>query len=146
MNIAKGSKSWVLIPFIACIFFLVLFMFFIREVIGAIFLFISIVLFIKTIVLILFFRDLERLTVILTTLVFWFTPIIYPETMIPERYMKLILFFNPLSPLMISWRKLFLDGSLDLALVTVSFTYSLVVFMLGYLIYKKLSWKFAEVL
>jgi len=60
MNIAKGSKSWVLIPFIACIFFLVLFMFFIREVIGAIFLFISIVLFIKTIVLILFFRDPER--------------------------------------------------------------------------------------
>ena len=94
----------------------------------------------------LFFRDLERLTVILTTLVFWFTPIIYPETMIPERYMKLILFFNPLSPLMISWRRLFIDGSLEVALVTVSFIYSLVVFMLGYMIYKKLSWKFAEVL
>jgi lipopolysaccharide transport system permease protein len=94
----------------------------------------------------LFFRDLERLTIILTTLVFWFTPIIYPETMIPDRYIKLILFFNPLSPLMISWRRLFLDGSLELALVAVSFIYSLAIFMLGYLIYKKLSWKFAEVL
>ena len=94
----------------------------------------------------LFFRDLERLTVILTTLVFWFTPIIYPETMIPERYMKLILYFNPLSPLMISWRNLFLDGTFVLSMVLVSFTVSLFVFMLGYVVYKKLSWRFAEVL
>lgn len=60
MNIVKGSKSWILSSFIACILFSVLFMFFRGEVIGAVFLFISIVLFIKSIVLILFFRDPER--------------------------------------------------------------------------------------
>jgi len=94
----------------------------------------------------LFIRDLERLTAIGTTLLFYFTPVIYPETMIPERYKALALFLNPLSSLMISWRNLFLNGTLDLSLVVMSFTYSLFVFMLGYLIYTKLSWKFAEVL
>ncbi len=61
MNIAKGSKSWILSPFIACIFFLVLFIFFSEEVMCVILLFISMVLFLITIVLILFFRDPERI-------------------------------------------------------------------------------------
>ena len=60
MNIAKGSKSWIFSPFIACILFLVLFMFFNMDVIGAIFMLISIFTFIITIVLILFFRDPKR--------------------------------------------------------------------------------------
>ncbi len=94
----------------------------------------------------LFIRDLERLTVIGTTLLFYFTPVIYPETMIPEKYIKLILFVNPLTPLMISWRKLFLDGTLELSLLAASFTYSIFILILGYLVYAKLSWKFAEVL
>jgi len=93
----------------------------------------------------LFFRDLERLTGIFTTLLFYFTPIIYPETMIPEKYKPLIN-LNPLAPLMISWRTLFLNGQLEPAALMVSFAYSIFAFILGYLVYKKLSWKFAEVL
>jgi lipopolysaccharide transport system permease protein len=94
----------------------------------------------------LFVRDLERLTVIGTTLIFYFTPIIYPATMIPERYKTLVLFANPLSSLMVSWRNLFLNGTLEFSLVAVSFAYSLVALMLGYAVYARLSWKFAEVL
>jgi lipopolysaccharide transport system permease protein len=94
----------------------------------------------------LFFRDLERLTVIGTTLLFYFTPVIYPETMVPERYKTLALLLNPLSSLMISWRHLFLDGTLELSLVVISFAYSLFVLILGCLVYTRLSWKFAEVL
>ncbi len=93
----------------------------------------------------LFFRDLERLTVIFMTLLFYFTPIIYPETMIPEKY-KTLINLNPLAPLMISWRNLFLNGQLEPASLMVSFAYSIFAFILGYLVYKKLSWKFAEVL
>ena len=93
----------------------------------------------------LFFRDLERLTGIFITLLFYFTPIIYPETMIPEKY-KTLINLNPLAPLMISWRNLFLNGQLDPASLIVSLAYSIFAFILGYLIYKKLSWKFAEVL
>lgn len=93
----------------------------------------------------LFFRDLERLTSIFVTLLFYFTPIIYPETMIPEKY-KSFINLNPLSPLMISWRNLFLNGTLEPVSLTVVFAYSIFAFMLGYMVYRKLSWKFAEVL
>ena len=93
----------------------------------------------------LFFRDLERLTVIFITLLFYFTPIIYPETMIPEKY-KPFINLNPLAPLMISWRNLFLNGQLEPTSLMVSLAYSTFAFMLGYLVYRKLSWKFAEVL
>lgn len=93
----------------------------------------------------LFFRDIERLVVIFTTFLFYFTPIIYPETMIPDKYKHLIN-FNPIAPLMMSWRNLFLDGQLEANALMISFIYSLVSFILGCQVYKKLSWKFAEVL
>jgi len=93
----------------------------------------------------LFFRDIEKLTIILTTFVFYFTPIIYPETMIPDRYKPLIN-LNPLAPLMISWRDLFLEGRMELSYLMISFFYGIIVFMAGYMLYKRLSWRFAEVL
>jgi lipopolysaccharide transport system permease protein len=93
----------------------------------------------------LFFRDLERLTSIFTNLLFYFTPIFYAETMIPEKFRNL-LNLNPLSPLMISWRNLFLSGKLEVSSLGTSILFSVVFFLAGYSIYKKLAWKFAEVL
>jgi lipopolysaccharide transport system permease protein len=93
----------------------------------------------------LFFRDLERLTIIFTTLLFYFTPIIYPEKMIPEKYKNLIN-LNPLSPLMVNWRNLFLSGTVDFSLLLLSIGYAILIFAIGYFVYRKLSWKFAEVL
>lgn len=93
----------------------------------------------------LFFRDFERMTSIMITLLFYFTPIIYSETMVPEQFRALI-YCNPLSPIMLSWRNLFLSGTIDPMAVAVSFAYSVVFFLVGYFIYRKLSWKFAEVL
>lgn len=93
----------------------------------------------------LFFRDLERLTTIGMTLFFYFTPVLYPETMVPEKY-KFFMNINPLAPLMISWRNLFLKGTLQPMYLMVSFAYAIGIFVLGYTIYRKLSWRFAEVL
>lgn len=93
----------------------------------------------------LFFRDLERLTVIITTLLFYFTPIFYPETMIPQKYQPL-LNFNPLAPLMIGWRNLFLHDQVDPVCLVVSLSYSISALILGHFVYRKLSWRFAEVL
>ena len=93
----------------------------------------------------LFFRDVEKLTTILLTFVFYLTPIIYPELMVPEKYRSLIN-LNPMAPLMVSWRNLFLDGALDPQALTVSFAYSIIMLLLGYAVYRRLSWKFAEVL
>lgn len=93
----------------------------------------------------LFFRDLERIVFIMTTLLFYFTPIFYPENMIPESYQHLLK-FNPLACLIINWRKLFIYGSLDFSYLYLSIIYALVFFIFGYLVFKKLSERFAEVL
>jgi lipopolysaccharide transport system permease protein len=94
----------------------------------------------------LFFRDLERLTGIFVMLLFYFTPVIYPEAMIPEKYKHFLINLNPLSSLMINWRNLFLNGTLEPSSLMISFVYSAVAFMIGYSVYRKLSFKFAEAL
>lgn len=93
----------------------------------------------------IFFRDLERIAVICVTLLFYFTPVIYSTDMVPAKYRALIN-LNPLAPLMASWRSLFLDGTLEPHLVALSALYAAVALAAGYGIYKKLVWKFAEVL
>ncbi len=93
----------------------------------------------------LFFRDLERLTTIGLTLLFYFTPVIYPETMIPERF-RTLLMLNPFAHIIVNWRNLFFDGTLNPFFLSISFIYSLLIFWLGYTTYKKLNWRFAEVL
>ncbi len=93
----------------------------------------------------LFFRDLERLTSILMMLLFYCTPIFYSERMIPPKYAYL-LSLNPLSPFIISWRNLFMTGQLDVTYLLFCLIFSTVSVMVGYVIYKKLSPRFAEVL
>lgn len=93
----------------------------------------------------LFFRDMEKLTSICLMMLFYLTPVLYAKEMIPQEYQHLII-YNPLAPLMISWRSLLLDGQLDATYVIVSLMYALVAFGVGYWVYGKLTWRFAEVL
>jgi lipopolysaccharide transport system permease protein len=93
----------------------------------------------------LFFRDIERIVGIFTALMFYVTPIIYSEDMIPSEYKRLIL-LNPLSILMVSWRKLFMHGTFDFKDAAVACIYSSIVLAIGYLIFRRLRWRFAEVL
>ena len=93
----------------------------------------------------LFFRDLERVTSIFMMLLFYFTPIIYPETMIPDKY-KHWVYLNPVSALMISWKNLFLNGSLEMSSLLLSLGYSLLALFAGYMVFGRLSRRFAEVL
>jgi lipopolysaccharide transport system permease protein len=92
----------------------------------------------------LFFRDLERLTNILLLLLFFLTPIFYSESMIPPSY-QAILYINPLAPLMLSWRQLFLSGDLVFSGAVTACVYGVIALGLGFLVYSRLSWKFAEV-
>lgn len=93
----------------------------------------------------LFFRDLERLVAIATTLLFYITPIIYSEEMIPER-LKAYLPFNPVALLIIGWRDLFLKGVVNFDYLFASILVGSTLFLFGYSIYRKLNHRFAEVL
>jgi lipopolysaccharide transport system permease protein len=93
----------------------------------------------------LFFRDLERLTGIIMNFVFYFTPIIYTRREIPEQFAP-FLGLNPFFYLITSWRELLLEGKVNLDHIWVSVTYALLFLVISYWVYRKLSWKFAEVI
>ena len=92
----------------------------------------------------LFFRDMERIVMIFTTLMFYVTPVIYSEDMVPPKYRALIL-YNPLSAVMLSWRNLFMKGAIDMGGILSALAYSLIIFALGLLIFRRLRWRLAEV-
>ncbi len=93
----------------------------------------------------LFFRDMERLVAVIMVFVFYFTPVLYSDKMIPEKYVSLLT-LHPVAPLIISWRSLLLDGVVNVSYVKIALVHAAAIFVVGYLVYRKLSWRFAEVL
>ncbi len=93
----------------------------------------------------LFFRDIARLVNTLLLLLFYCTPIVYSETMVPSQYRWLI-HMNPLSPLMINWRSVLLDGRLLPDQLLLSALYALLTLYTGLRVYERFRWRFAEVL
>jgi lipopolysaccharide transport system permease protein len=93
----------------------------------------------------LFVRDMERLTHIFLMFLFYFTPVVYPASMVPERY-QWALAANPVATLMINWRTLLMDGHLDMMYLALSILYAAACLLIGRSVYAKLQWRFAEVL
>lgn len=94
----------------------------------------------------LFFRDLERLIGIVIHFLFFLTPVLYTVDRYPAEYRNLLIAINPPAALMVNWRSLFLDGTLNPLYVLISMGYAVLFLLIGYVIYRKLSWKFAELL
>jgi lipopolysaccharide transport system permease protein len=92
-----------------------------------------------------FFRDIERILQIGMTFLFYMTPVLYSESMIPDRFKSLIC-FHPLAPLMINWRNLFIEGRIDWNYAASSMTWCALFLVVSRWVYSKLSWRFAEVL
>ncbi|RYZ77749.1 MAG: ABC transporter permease [Proteobacteria bacterium] len=93
----------------------------------------------------LFFRDLERVLQLLMTFLFYLTPVLYDESLIPEKFQYLII-VHPIAPLMINWRNIFLHGHLDFAYFISSCVWASALLVISQFTYKKLQWRFAEVL
>jgi lipopolysaccharide transport system permease protein len=91
----------------------------------------------------LFFRDLERMITLMMMILFYATPILYSEDMLPEKY-KIILYLNPFTPFVLMWKELFLEGVIDYTLLTHSIINSTIAVFIGTFIYNKLKLKFAE--
>lgn len=93
----------------------------------------------------LFFRDLQYLVNIFLTIAFYLTPIFYDIKFVPKKYLPFVL-LNPFSLIIDLWRSLFMSNYLDFHKFVVSLAISFVIFLGGYLIYRKLNDKFAEVI
>ncbi len=93
----------------------------------------------------LFFRDMERLIAVIMVFVFYFTPVLYSDKMIPDKFRNLLT-LHPVALLIISWRRLLLDGVVTVPYLEISLVHAVVIFFIGYMVYRKLTWRFAEVL
>lgn len=93
----------------------------------------------------LFFRDLERLTALFVTVLFFLTPITYSSAMVPDSY-RTLLYANPVAPLIESWRELFMHGQLSWLVVGACYLSALGTVLIGSLVYWRMSSKFAEVI
>jgi outer membrane receptor protein involved in Fe transport len=91
-----------------------------------------------------FFRDLGQINGFLLTVWFFLTPICYPQTSLPEKYLWLFE-KNPMYVLVESYRAIFLEGAAppweSLAVVT---AVSAIIFILGHAWFYKLKGSFAD--
>ncbi len=90
-------------------------------------------------------RDLENLLPVLLQMLFFLTPIIYPLSIIPEKY-HLLLFANPFFAMITLWRSVLLEQVFLWDMFFVASLYAGVFFCFARYTYNKLSWKLAELL
>ena len=93
-----------------------------------------------------YFMDFQFIVAFLLNLFFWVTPIIYQLDTIPAAYRPLSLYANPLTPLMSSWRELFLSNKIHWNWIAAAFLSSLVVFFAGLAIFRRLNRRLDEVI
>jgi lipopolysaccharide transport system permease protein len=82
------------------------------------------------------FRDIAYLTEIFFTAWFYLTPIIYPFSMVPDN-LKLLIFFNPFTSVVESFRMILLEGKVpDLLTLSLFGSFSILFFLIGVFIFK----------
>jgi lipopolysaccharide transport system permease protein len=92
-----------------------------------------------------FLRDIAQGVTLLLMAWLYLTPIIYPEAMVPERF-RWFININPFTPLVRSYRRIFLDGQMPDWRGLFYFTaVALVVFIFGYWWFARTRKSFADV-
>lgn len=93
-----------------------------------------------------FFRDLEYLISVVIMALYFLTPIMYDIANMPER-IRPILRVNPMNSFVELYRDITFYGiGLNISLYFFTLCYSIVIFIIGYLVFGKLQRKFTEVL
>ncbi|MGB3653520.1 MAG: ABC transporter permease, partial [Rivularia sp. (in: cyanobacteria)] len=94
-----------------------------------------------------FLRDVPQTLNVILNIWFYATPIVYPATSIPESWRNWILWLNPLAAIAEVYRDFVLTGEVKhWAELGVAFTISGIVFVIGFLVYRRLRPAFADVL
>lgn len=104
----------------------------------------GIVLFIAS--LDVYFRDLEHLTDVFVGLIwFYLTPVIYPLSIVPEKYHNWVL-MNPMASLIEGWRDLFLENRIPGAELWPALVFAAAIALVGTFSFRKLEGGFADAL
>jgi lipopolysaccharide transport system permease protein len=93
-----------------------------------------------------YFHDFQFIVAFLLNLLFWVTPIIYQFDTVPGTFRFLLMYLNPLTPLISSWRELFMSNTIHWSWLSISMLGSLVIFCTGLLIFRMLGKRVDEVI
>jgi ABC-type polysaccharide/polyol phosphate export permease len=92
----------------------------------------------------IYIRDAEYIINFFVNMLFYGTPVLYSATLFPEKY-RWILYLNPFATLINSYRNIFYDKVFpNFKMLGMVFGLSVVVLIVGYIIFKKLEKGFAE--
>jgi homopolymeric O-antigen transport system permease protein len=91
----------------------------------------------------IFLRDVERIVMILLNIMFYLSPVLYPVVLVPKPYQKLM-WLNPMTPILEAWHSVFLNGVVSWSTVGVAYVYAAIAVLLGVLVFRRLSPRFAE--
>lgn len=93
-----------------------------------------------------YYRDLEHILGVLALGWQFLTPVMYPEYMVPEKYMTFIM-LNPMSPIVISYRDILYYGKFpDMNIVLCATIEAIIILILGVFVFNRLKKTFAEAL
>lgn len=91
-----------------------------------------------------FFRDVQHILANLLTLWFFLCPIIFPASIIPEKY-KVFLYLNPMALFSMGYQDIFYSNKYpDLLSASILFVVSFLIFFIGLIVFNHLKPVFAE--
>lgn len=92
----------------------------------------------------LFYRDIQYLLSLILMLWMYLTPIMYPVEIIPARF-RFVFSLNPMSVIVNAYREVLIgQGQPNLNSLSIALIMSIVVFVIGFYIFKKLEKSFAD--
>ena len=91
----------------------------------------------------LFYRDIQYLANLLMLLWFYVTPIVYPLSMVPEQYIWLYK-LNPMVGLIEGYRSALFGYPFETTIINWAVLLSVVIFIVGFVVFKKLEKLFAD--
>ena len=90
------------------------------------------------------YRDLNYLVSFGTQLLMYVSPIVYPLSVVPEKY-RIFIIANPMTPVIEGFRQAFIGkGHLDFNMFIYSIIFTLITFILGILIFNKVEQSFID--
>ena len=90
------------------------------------------------------YRDLSYLVSFGTQLLMYASPIVYPLSVVPERY-RIFIIANPMTPVIEGFRQTFVGkGNLDMNMFVYSLTFTFVTFFIGLLVFNKVEKNFID--
>ncbi|OGJ15959.1 MAG: hypothetical protein A2632_01260 [Candidatus Pacebacteria bacterium RIFCSPHIGHO2_01_FULL_46_16] len=92
----------------------------------------------------LFYRDIQYLANLLITVWMYLTPVVYPLSLVPKEFVWLYK-LNPMVGIIEGYRSALFNFPFEYSIIIWSFWVSIIVFILGFIVFKKLEGTFADI-